>query len=227
MWSLQEADYLREAAYLELFGQLLLEDNSFEVPTYFPKLSTDRILAMSYIESLPIEDMITAPQDTRDRLVQSLIELLLRELFVFGTMQTDPNFANYRYSSKLDKIVLLDFGASREVSREMSAAYKNIMQAALSGDTQASFDAAAAIGFISADMPAQYKTAILDIIDTALEPAGGGAGALASAARRYGFHSTQNWRHVYARYSLGCARECARIDAKICEWLSADFLFIA
>jgi len=128
------------------------------------------ILTMSYIESLPIEALLDAPQEARDRVVSLLIELLLRELFEFGAMQTDPNFANYRYNSRAQRLVLLDFGASREVGADMAASYKNIMRAALSGNTQASFDAAAHIGFISADMPQRFKTAILDIIDTALEP---------------------------------------------------------
>lgn len=166
----QEADYLREAAYLELFGKLLADDKDFQVPRYYPELSTERILAMSYIDSRPIEDISEAPQEVRDRLVHLLIELLLRELFVFGAMQTDPNFANYRYNMQADKLVLLDFGASREVGEDMAASYRNIMRAALSGNTHASFDAAAHIGFISADMPEKFKTAILDIIDTALEP---------------------------------------------------------
>ena len=166
----QEADYLREAAYLELFAKLLAGDDNFDVPVYFPELSTDRILTMSYIESLPIEALLDAPQEARDRVVSLLIEFLLRELFEFGAMQTDPNFANYRYNSRAQRLVLLDFGASREVGADMAASYKNIMRAALSGNTQASFDAAAHIGFISADMPQRFKTAILDIIDTALEP---------------------------------------------------------
>jgi len=125
---------------------------------------------MRYIESLPIEDMICAPQERRDKLAHDLIELLLRELFVFGVMQTDPNFANYRYARGEEKIVLLDFGASRDIEAPMSEAYKNIMRAALSGKTHDSFDAAVAIGFISPDMPARFKTVILDVIDMALEP---------------------------------------------------------
>jgi len=140
--------------------------------TYFPELSTDRVLAMSYIESLPIESLLSAPQETRNRVVRLLIELLLKELFEFGAMQTDPNFANYRYNNRAQKLVLLDFGASREVSKEIAFSYKQIMRAALSGDIYASFDAAAHIGFISGDMPERFKSAILDIIDTALEPLG-------------------------------------------------------
>lgn len=92
----QEADYVREAEHLSRFGALLAGDKNFEVPTYVPELSTDKILTMSYIESTPIEEMESASQETRDRIVHVLMELLLAELFEFKLMQTDPNFANYR-----------------------------------------------------------------------------------------------------------------------------------
>jgi hypothetical protein len=45
----------------------------------------------------------------------ALIELCLRELFEFRMMQTDPNFANYRWRPETGQIVLLDFGATREI----------------------------------------------------------------------------------------------------------------
>ena len=43
----------------------------------------------------------------------------MREIFVWGEMQTDPNFGNYlvRISdneNEIDKLVLLDFGAIRQ-----------------------------------------------------------------------------------------------------------------
>jgi hypothetical protein len=36
-------------------------------------------------------------------------------LFEFRMMQTDPNFANYRWRPETGQIVLLDFGATREI----------------------------------------------------------------------------------------------------------------
>ena len=166
----QEADYLREAAYIRCFAMLLSGDENFIVPKYYPELSTDKILTMSFIQSRPIEDMIEAPQETRDRIVSLLIELLLRELFIFKVMQTDPNFANYRYDEDTDRLVLLDFGASRDIEEEMSAAYKALMRAALSGDKDESLKVATQMGFVADDMPVKYKAAILDILDMALEP---------------------------------------------------------
>ncbi|MEP3892292.1 MAG: AarF/ABC1/UbiB kinase family protein [Hellea sp.] len=166
----QESDYVREAAYIRCFAMLLSDDKNFTVPKYYAELSTDKILTMSFIESLPVEDMIEAPQETRDRIVSLLIELLLRELFVFKVMQTDPNFANYRYDTQTDRLVLLDFGASRDVEDVMSNAYRGLMQAVLAGDKEESFKVAAQMGFVSDDIPTKYKAVILDILDMAMEP---------------------------------------------------------
>jgi predicted unusual protein kinase regulating ubiquinone biosynthesis (AarF/ABC1/UbiB family) len=165
-----EADYAREAEYLGRFAALLSGDKNFEVPLFYPEFSTDRILAMSYIESEPIDAMMTAPQKTRDQIATLLIELLLRELFVFGLMQTDPNFANYRFNPKTERLVLLDFGASRDVSKKMATSYGKLMRAILSGNDEASFKATTDMGFIAADMPAQYRAAILEMLDMAMEP---------------------------------------------------------
>ena len=165
----QEADYDREAAYLSKFAGLLADDD-FEVPKHYPEYSTNKILAMSYISSVPIEVMIEASQEKRNRIIEILIELTLRELFVFGMMQTDPNFANYRYNKETDRLVLLDFGASCDISEHIATAYQNIMQAALSGRAEDSFDVACQIGLIPPEMPSKYKSRFLEIIEMAIEP---------------------------------------------------------
>lgn len=166
----QEADYRREAEFLTRFGDLLSGDENFEVPKFYPALSTERILTMSYIESVPIEDMMTAPQKTRDRIAYLLMDLVMRELFDFKVMQTDPNFANYRFNKEMDKIVLLDFGASRKLPEDVSKSYHNLLRASLSGDVHVSFDAAMEMGFMPDDMSPQNKTAIMKLIDIAIEP---------------------------------------------------------
>lgn len=166
----QEADYIREAAYLSRFSELLTRDDNFYVPSYHPDFSTDKILTMSFSESRPIEDMANAPQHVRDNIVKRLMELTLRELFEFKVMQTDPNFANYRYDEKNDSLVLLDFGASRDIDDALSASYKNLMRTILTGSADDTFEAAVQMGLFPAQMKPKDKTFILDLIDLAMEP---------------------------------------------------------
>jgi len=166
----QEADYEREADFLTRFGDLLAEDNNFHVPKFYPELSTERLLAMSYIESVPIEEMMTASQESRDRIAYLLMDLVMQELFEFKMMQTDPNFANYRYNKDAEQIVLLDFGASRELPEGVSKSYRNLLRASLSGDAQVSFNAAMDMGFMPNDLSSKNKMAIMELIDMAIEP---------------------------------------------------------
>lgn len=166
----QEADYEREAEYLQRFGKALSGDDNFLVPRFFPALSTDKVLAMSYCEGIPIEDMTSAPQDTRNFIVHTLMTLTMRELFDLQLMQTDPNFANYQYNKDSSQIVLLDFGASRDIKQPVTTAYRNLMAAALTGNSEATFDAAVNIGFIPANMKAAHRSVILELIDLILEP---------------------------------------------------------
>jgi predicted unusual protein kinase regulating ubiquinone biosynthesis (AarF/ABC1/UbiB family) len=76
-------------------------------------LTGRHVLAMDFIAARSIDTLGEADQDVRNRAMAALLGLVLREVFDFGFMQTDPNFANYRWQEATGKIVLLDFGAAR------------------------------------------------------------------------------------------------------------------
>tara|TARA_R110002072_G_scaffold38314_20_gene111035 strand:- start:11453 stop:12778 length:1326 start_codon:yes stop_codon:yes gene_type:complete len=145
----EEADYEREGAQMALFGQLLADTPDVVVPELDREFTTDRVLAMGFLPGQPIEALDTAPQETRDELMHRLITLVLRELFEFGVMQTDPNFANYRYQPDTGRLVLLDFGAARPVDPATVAGYRGLLTAGLSDDRAAIREAAVAAGFVS------------------------------------------------------------------------------
>lgn len=145
----EEADYLREAEQMRRYGALLAGNPAFIVPAPLPELSSDRILAMDFIPGTPIDTLQAADQPTRDRAMGNLLELVLRELFEFGFMQTDPNFANYRWQAESARIVLLDFGAARPVPEASIAAYRRLMLAGLADDSAALKSALLEVGFVS------------------------------------------------------------------------------
>ena len=101
-----EADYLREAGYLSRYGELLADAPDYALPQLHAELTTARVLAMTRVGGVPIETLVDAPQAERDRVMTLLFALLLRELFEFRLVQTDPNFANYRYAAEHDQVSL-------------------------------------------------------------------------------------------------------------------------
>lgn len=165
----EEADYTREGAYLEQFGTLLANDAEYTVPVFHAPLSGKNVLAMSFIESVPIESMITAPQAERDRIMTLLIKLVLRELFEFRLMQTDPNFANYRYDPTTRQVVLLDFGATRALPESMITQYRTLLNKGLAGDKDGVLAAVLDIGFMTKQTAQQNKREIDKLIETTIQ----------------------------------------------------------
>ena len=63
-------------------------------------------------------------------------------------MQTDPNFANYLYQPDNQRIALLDFGATHEISPPVVQFYHRLMLAGFAGDDIAIEATIKDIGFI-------------------------------------------------------------------------------
>lgn len=165
----EEADYEREAAQMSAFADLLADDPRFVTPRPYAPLLRPDVLPMTWLEGRPIEQLIAAPQAARDAAISTLLELTLRELFVFGRMQTDPNFANY-LALPGGRIGLLDFGAAREIGADTTEAYRGLLRAGLSGDRTAAIAAARAVGFFDERLIARQGTAVDEIFDLVLEP---------------------------------------------------------
>ena len=161
----EEADYEREAAQMTRFADWLDGHTDYVVPRPLPELTTARVLAMDFIDGIPIEALADAPQEQRDAAMRDLMALMLREMFEFGAMQTDPNFANYRFQPDAGRLVLLDFGAARDVDPATAQGYRSLLSAGLSGDRDAVREAARAAGFLGEAAVARHRPLVDRMID--------------------------------------------------------------
>lgn len=160
----EETDYALEARHLQSFADQLAEDTRFIVPGFHSDLSTGTVLAMDYVEAAPIESVEQADAETRSRVARDLIDLTLSELFTFGVMQTDPNFANYRYEAASGKIVLLDFGATRWISPEVLDQYRDILRAGLAMDIDAVAQVATRMGALPEDCAPKHRQRLVKMM---------------------------------------------------------------
>ncbi len=129
----REVDYRLEAATTKRFASYLADDKRFVVPTIYDNFSTDKLICMSYEAGVSLNDdsLNTLPQARRDALGQAAIEVVIRELFEWGEMQTDPNFGNYlvRYEDGIDKLILLDFGAIKQFDAHLLSIARGLLTA--------------------------------------------------------------------------------------------------
>jgi predicted unusual protein kinase regulating ubiquinone biosynthesis (AarF/ABC1/UbiB family) len=156
----EEADYRREGQQMQLYAARLAGEDGFIVPKLDEELTRDRVLAMSFEPGVPIESLETADQELRDDVARRVITLVSRELFEFGVMQTDPNFANYRYQKGTDRIVLLDFGATQAVSPQIAASYRKLLSAALDDDADQVLTASVEAGFVNQAAITRHRESI-------------------------------------------------------------------
>ncbi|KAH0631489.1 hypothetical protein JD844_005828 [Phrynosoma platyrhinos] len=129
-----ECDYNREADCARRFRQLLEGDPFFEVPEVINELSTKRVLSMELVDGVPLDQCQALNQEIRNEICSHILRLCLRELFEFRFMQTDPNWSNFFYDAKRHKVTLLDFGASRDFSKEFTDHYIEVVRAAADRD---------------------------------------------------------------------------------------------
>ncbi len=168
----EEADYLQEASHLRRYAGLVADDPQLVVPAVHDDLTTKRVLAMDLLRGEAIEVLAGrgVPQARRDAVGRKLQKLVLRELFEFRFMQTDPNFANYFLEEEGDRIQLLDFGSMREFTVEFVEQYRRICRGVIAGDRTAVRTAATAIGYLSAEESEERAEAVVDLILLVCEP---------------------------------------------------------
>jgi len=166
----EEADYLKEAEFLQAFGDVLANDERFVLPEVLGEHTRRNVLAMTYVSGSPIEEVDGLPQEERDRVMTALIELMLTELFELQMVQTDPNFANYQYRHKTGEIVLLDFGATRHFKTRFVNNYKKLLAAAVAGDQSKIAEAASRLGYSMGEENSEYRALVLELFLLALEP---------------------------------------------------------
>jgi len=166
----EEADYGREAAMLARYGELAAGWPDVVVPALAADLSRPTILAMGHVKGVAIDKAAALPQAERDRLMTLMLRILMAELFDWRLMQTDPNFANYRYDLNSGRLVLLDFGAARAVPDAISEGYRALLAAGLAGDDVALLAAMAGIGILPANAPAAMTDTILEMARDGFAP---------------------------------------------------------
>lgn len=139
-----EVDYDAEANTTERFYERLIDDPRYIVPKVNRQYSSKRLLCMTYEPGVSVtsEALQLLPHERQNAIGQAAIEIMMREIFVWGEMQTDPNFGNYlvRISdneNEIDKLVLLDFGAIRQFDDGLLTIAHNLLRAGYHHDHQA------------------------------------------------------------------------------------------
>jgi len=145
----KEIDYVAEAEHLEWFTQKMghLE---IVLPKVYHKYSTDKVLAMEYLEGKHLDRWLeTNPsQESRNRVAQKLFDLYCYSFFELKTFQADSNIGNYLFMED-EQIAFLDFGCIKRVPDTFPCAVIELVDASIAQNRKAILEAYISLGMIA------------------------------------------------------------------------------
>ncbi|XP_050300302.1 atypical kinase COQ8B, mitochondrial isoform X3 [Anthonomus grandis grandis] len=144
-----EVDYLREAECTKKFKVILDGYEGFYVPDVVDSLTTKQVFTTELLDGLPVDQCFDMDYEHRKIIGEKVMDLCLFEILRFRYMQTDPNWANFLYNPKSKKLLLLDFGASREYSKEFMDRYVQVLKGACDGDRNIVLNVSKELGFLT------------------------------------------------------------------------------
>src|SRR6185295_536519 len=151
----------------------------YVVPRVYGEYCSDQVLALSHEAGLHVksEAVQALPQARRNALAEAALDLFLREFFEWGMVQTDPHFGNYRFRlderGTRDRIVLLDFGATRVFGRGFIDHYREMVRGALAGDRAMILRGIHGIGLAHDGFPDEVKASLATLCELIVEPFAG------------------------------------------------------
>jgi aarF domain-containing kinase len=166
-----ECDYLREAECGRRFQELLAdEEDVFIVPRVIPEASGKRVITMEFMDGVGVTKVQGLSQEQKDWIGTNILRLCLREITEFRFMQTDPNWTNFLFNADINKLELLDFGASREYPVEFISKYTQLLNAASKSDKETVRQLSLELGYLTGHESNAMLEAHISSVLTLAEP---------------------------------------------------------
>jgi aarF domain-containing kinase len=173
---LRELDFTLEAQHYEKYSTHFEKSDRIKVPKVFNSLCSTHTLATQWMEGKSIsqwqKDHNHEPaktQELRNKVSESLMWLLMQEIFVLSTLQSDPNPGNFLLTTD-GYVTMLDFGATEEVPEWLKLGYLSLTKACLGGTKTDIINTCIQLKFLTESDSQKAKDAFVSMMAIASEP---------------------------------------------------------
>ena len=108
----EELDYERERKLMLIFRNIFSNSKFVKVPASFEKISTKRLLTMSWLEGEPILNFKKEKKEIRNKIAKNMFYIWYKPFYEYGIIHGDPHLGNYTIQ-KDHTVNLFDFGCMR------------------------------------------------------------------------------------------------------------------
>ncbi len=146
---LDELDFNIEAANIEVIARNFSDNPKVFIPRVIPKLSTEKVLTLEYVEGVKITESARLLEAGLDpsQLAKDVVIAYCQMIFVDGVYHADPHPGNILVQPS-GRIVFLDFGAVGNLSTNMRQGISSFFEAMIKGDRDQLLKALRTMGFL-------------------------------------------------------------------------------
>ena len=108
----EELDYVREKKLMNIFRNIFSDSNFVNIPEVVEKLSTKRLITMSWLEGDPILKYKNDKKEIRNQIAKNMFYAWYKPFYSYGIIHGDPHLGNYTIQKNLS-VNLFDFGCMR------------------------------------------------------------------------------------------------------------------
>lgn len=133
---LRETDYLQEGQSIDRFHQRFNSDTIY-TPQWIPELSTERVLTMTYLEGVHLNEFLQnePTQDARDQIGQILWDFFHDQIRDRDEIHADTHPGNFLFTEN-GKVGVIDFGCVKSFPETFFMDYLHLLPTHLSQDEE-------------------------------------------------------------------------------------------
>ncbi len=146
----EELDFLREARNITRIADNFAKDPTVQFPKPIDELSTKTVMTTTFVTGIQIGDPRRLDEAGIDRpkLARKIVEAFCQQILVDGVYHADPHPGNMLVGPN-GELILLDFGAVAELSRDMREGIPEFIEGVIRRDTDRLIKSLKKMGFIA------------------------------------------------------------------------------
>jgi predicted unusual protein kinase regulating ubiquinone biosynthesis (AarF/ABC1/UbiB family) len=164
---LEELDFEREGRLMDEIRTNFEDDDTVVVPRWFPDVSSERVLTMSFVRSVKITDVSGLREAGFDpeRVARDVADAYFTMGLEHGLFHGDPHPGNLGVDRQ-GRVVFYDFGMTGRFTPEMQSAILDLYLAAVRRDVAAIIDVLIDLGTLD---PGVDRDAMADVLRLVIE----------------------------------------------------------
>jgi predicted unusual protein kinase regulating ubiquinone biosynthesis (AarF/ABC1/UbiB family) len=159
----EELDFELEAAHIDRIAQNFSHDDKVRFPKVITELSTKRVMTQTFVSGTKVSDIaaLDALGIDRKELARRIVRVFCQMIFVDGVYHADPHPGNLLVSDT-GELILIDFGAVAEVSKDMREGMPEFLEGVIRRDTERLTKSLRRMGFLSASHDGDVSEKVIE-----------------------------------------------------------------